>query len=335
MLVACALIAAMALFTLCSCATTPEEQPQDKIVNNCINQSVAYWPYMEHYTFEEFLGIAAARNIKSIELLGLFWQGEELREKWDKLKEKGMVDACHYPYPFAEAFNTGLNETRNRAKNLAALREGIGLCNEYGFPNVIAFVGLRDNVSEEEGLKNCVDALTLKTVVIGPGGGKINIDPKGSGTMSISEYAEKKGVNIVIELLNSKTSVEMKGHPRYQGDNLEFCKELIRRVDSPRVGLLMDFYHLQMMEGNLITNYRICSEYVFHCHTAGVPGRCEIDENQEINYRPIVEELARSGYMGYVGHEFIPQKHPPLDGLIDAITRCDVPCEEAAVESLN
>ena len=323
--VACALVVAMAMVAiLSSCATTPEEQPQAAIVNSCINQSVAYWPYSEHYAFEELLDIAVERKIKSIELLGLFWQGDELREKWDKLKENGMVDACHYPYPFAEAFNMGLNETRNRAKNLAALREGMDLCNEYGFPNVIAFVGLRDNVSEEEGLNNCVDALTLKTVVIDPGG--ITIDPSGSnGTMSMAEYAEKKGVNICIELLNSKTSVEMKGHPRYQGDNLEFNKELIRRVNSPRVGLLMDFYHLQMMEGNLITNYRICQDYIFHCHTAGVPGRREIDENQEINYRPIMEELAISGYTGYVGHEFIPQKRPPLDGLIDAIVRCDVP----------
>jgi len=125
-------------------------------------------------------------------------------------------------------------------------------------------------------------------------------------------------------MLNSRViDHPMKGHPGYQGDHTDYCIDIIQRVGSPNLKLLFDFYHVQIMDGDLITRLRQHKDHIGHIHTAGNPGRCELDENQEIYYPSLMKALLEIGYEGYVGHEFIPTRDP-MDGLRQAVTLCDV-----------
>jgi len=118
-------------------------------------------------------------------------------------------------------------------------------------------------------------------------------------------------------------AIEMHGHPGYQGDHTDYCMEIIKQVGSPRMKLLFDIYHVQVMDGDIITRIRQYQDYIGHYHTAGNPGRCEIGDKQEINYKPIMEEIVRTGYLGYVGQEFIPTGNP-YKSLKEAVILCDV-----------
>ena len=167
-------------------------------------------------------------------------------------------------------------------------------------PSVIAFTGFREDIPDPVGARNCVN-----------------------GLKKIVGYAEKKKVNLCLEILNSRVGVEMKGHPGYQGDHTDYCMEIIKQVGSPRMKLLFDIYHVQIMDGDVISRIRQYKDYIGHYHTAGNPGRGELDDKQEINYPAIMKEIVKSGYKGYVGHEFVPTRDP-LEGLTEAITLCDV-----------
>jgi hydroxypyruvate isomerase len=115
----------------------------------------------------------------------------------------------------------------------------------------------------------------------------------------------------------------MKGHAGYQGDHVDYCMQIINQVGSPRLGLLFDIYHVQVMDGDLVRRVHECGEVINHVHTAGNPGRGELDENQEINFAPVMKALLEIGYEGYVGHEFIPTRDP-AQGLKQAVQACDV-----------
>ena len=137
-------------------------------------------------------------------------------------------------------------------------------------------------------------------------------------------HAERRGVNICLEMLNTRDGTDpMKGHPGYQGNHLDYCVDIIRRVASPRMKLLFDIYHVQVMDGDVIRRLHECKEILGHVHTAGNPGRGELDENQEINYPAVMRALLEIGYEGYVGQEFIPTRDP-LQGLRQALWLCDV-----------
>ena len=156
-------------------------------------------------------------------------------------------------------------------------------------------------LSPEEGADNCV-----------------------AGLKKIIGYAEKKKVTICMEHLNTRDdSHPMKGHPGYQGDDLDFVASVIKKVASPRVKLLFDIYHVQVMHGDLIRRIEQTKELIGHVHTAGVPGRGELDDKQEINYPAVIKKLVDVGYTGYVGQEFIPTRDP-LAGLKQAVAACDV-----------
>jgi hydroxypyruvate isomerase len=116
----------------------------------------------------------------------------------------------------------------------------------------------------------------------------------------------------------------MKGHPGYFGDDVDFCADLVRRVGSPNFKLLFDIYHVSVMNGDVIRRFRAYRDLIGHVHTAGNPGRCELDDQQEINYPPIMRAIAESGYRGYVGQEFIPRGKDPLVSLSEAVRICDV-----------
>lgn len=261
-----------------------------------INQSVAYWCFEKHWSLEETCWVAKDLGIKSIELVGIS-DPNNLKKNWDMLRKHGLVDAMH----FVHGFERGLNNPENWKECLGALRKGIDDCSEYGFPNVLTFTGFRvPGISDEEAIENCVAALK-----------------------QIAPYAEEKDVNICLEILNSRVAEEMKGHPGYQGDHIDYCMEIIKRVNSPNVKLLFDIYHAQIMGDDIIRCIQQYKDYIGHYHTAGVPGRNEIGDTQEINYRAVMQAILKTGYKGYVGQEFIPTQDPS-QSLKEAVGLCGI-----------
>jgi len=204
----------------------------------------------------------------------------------------------------------GFNNPRYHDEVITRTKTMIDACSDAGFPSVIAFTGYKwrdaedpksGEISLEEGADNCV-----------------------KGLKKILPYAQKKGVTICVEHLNSRDdSHPMKGHPGYQGDDLDYVADIIRRVDSPRAKLLFDIYHVQIMNGDVIRRIDQHHEIIGHVHTAGNPGRGELDDQQEILYPAIMRKLVQVGYQGFVGQEFIPTRNP-LQGLKQAVTLCDV-----------
>lgn len=144
------------------------------------------------------------------------------------------------------------------------------------------------------------------------------------GLKELARHAEKHRVTVCLEHLNTRDSTDpMKGHPGYQGDDLDFVVSILNSVGSPYVKLLFDIYHVQIMHGDLIRHLEQTKDLLSHIHTAGVPGRCELNDAQEINYPAVMRKLLDIGYTGYVGHEFIPTGDP-FKGLQQAIAVCDV-----------
>jgi len=253
-----------------------------------IKQSIAYWCFQEYWSVEQTCHIAKQLGCKSVELVE--------PKDWPILKKYGLVLALHGSH----WFDKGMNNPKYHDMCIGKIRKSIDQCAQFGFPNVITFTGFRENISNEDGVKNCVN-----------------------GYKKIIGYAEEKKVNLCLEILNSRVDVEMKGHPGYQGDHTDYCMEIIKQVGSPRMKLLFDIYHAQVMDGDIIARIRQYKDYIGHYHTAGNPGRAELDDKQEINYKPIMEEIVRTGYTGYVGQEFIPTRNP-LESLRQAVVLCDV-----------
>ena len=262
-----------------------------------IKQSIVHWCFARgaKWKIEDTVKAALELGCVSVEGVG--------PKDWDLLKQNNLSCA----YVSAHGFVKGMNQPAFWDENLKSIHERIDQCAEYGFPNVLSFTGYADTTKEgggvvslEQGKKNCVEA--FKKVI---------------------DHAEKKGVTLMIEHLNSRVNEDMKGHPGYQGDQLDYCAEIIREVGSPNMKLLFDFYHVQIMHGDLIRRLESCKDILGHIHTAGNPGRGEIGPQQEINYRPLMEKLLELGYGGYVGHEFIPTRDP-MEGLREAVKICDV-----------
>ena len=225
---------------------------------------------------------------------------EGINEKYyPRLRQLGMKPSLVGSHGFTD----GPANRANHARCIARMREGIDTAVEFGAPGVITFTGMREgDLTDEQMAKNCVDCWKE---VIG--------------------YAEQQGVNLCLEHLNSRDDTHpMKGHPGYFGDHVDFCVELIRRVGSPRMKLLFDIYHVQIMDGDIIRRLREHREVIGHIHTAGVPGRGELDDTQELNYPPIMRTLLDLGYTGYTAHEFIPTWDDPLASLRHGVQVCDV-----------
>lgn len=266
--------------------TTADDTPAK--LKGRINHSVVSWCFTKHWSVEELCRNAKALGCKSVELIP--------PKSWPTLKQHGLTCAI----ASSHGFTKGMNNPKYRAEVMAKLRESIDASADFGCPSVITFTGFREEIPDDVGLKNCVQ-----------------------GFKEIVGYAEQKKVTLCLEMLNSRVDVEMKGHPGYQGDHTEYCIDIVKQVGSPRLKLLFDLYHVQIMDGDLITRIRQFKEYIGHYHTAGVPGRAELDDKQEINHPPVLKAIAESGYTGYVGHEFIPTRDP-LVGLREAIGVCDV-----------
>ncbi len=252
-----------------------------------INQSVCAWCF-DPMPLEELARHCAAMGVKSIELVP--------PEKWPILKEHGLICAIASSHGFVKGFN----DKANHEMCIAKIREAVDACAAAGFPNVITFSGFRNGIPDDVGLENTV-----------------------AGLKKVVGYAEQKKVTLCIEVLNSRVDVEMKGHPGYMGDSVEWCVEVCRRIASERMKILFDIYHVQIMQGDLITRIRQYKDYIGHYHTAGVPGRNELDDNQEINYPAVMKAIVETGYQGFVAQEFIPTRDP-MQSLFEAVALCDV-----------
>ena len=210
---------------------------------------------------------------------------------WPTLKKYDLVGTMTPSH----SIERGFNRIENHEACIQAVTRGIEATAEAGFPNVICFSGNRAGMSDEEGLENC--AIGIKKVVA---------------------LAEEKNVIINMELLNSKS------HADYMCDKSAWGVELVKRVGSPNFKLLYDIYHMQRMEGDIIDTIRANHECFGHYHTAGVPGRNEIGDSQELNYPPIMEAIKATGFKGFVAQEFVPKGSDPIASLEQAIQICDV-----------
>ena len=282
-----------AALALSSCSTMELDGGVKRVATKGhINHSVAAWCFAKYWDMDQMCRITKQLGCKSIELVG--------PADFPTLKKHGLVCALTPNGMPDPPFVKGFNNPRNHETVIARTRESIDACAEYNFPNVIAFTGFREGIPDDIGARNCVN-----------------------GLKKIVGYAEKKKVNICLEILNSRVAVEMQGHPGYQGDHVDYCMDIVKQVGSPRMKILFDIYHVQIMDGDVISRIRQYKDYIGHVHTAGNPGRAELDDKQEINYPPIMREIVKTGYKGYVGHEFIPTRDP-LEGLTQAVALCDV-----------
>ena len=214
------------------------------------------------------------------------------RDDWPLLKKHGLVATM---VSGAGSIRKGLNDKSMHPKFLDDFKNNIKAAAEYKWPNVICMAGDRKGISDEVGMDNC--HTILKEAV---------------------KIAEDHEVTICMELLNSRVN-----HPGYMCDKSTWGFELCRRVDSLRFKMLYDIYHMQIMEGDLIATIRKNIKYIGHFHTAGVPGRHELNENQEIYYPAVMRAIVETGYTGYVAHEYTPI-HDPVESLIQAVKTCDV-----------
>ena len=255
--------------------------------NNRVRQSVVPWCF-KPMTLDELCVLAVRLGLPSVELT--------TPNNFPLLKKHGLVCALTGSHGFAKGFA----HSEEHAECLKVLRERIDATAAAGFPSVITFSGFRRGLSDEVGTKNMVD-----------------------GLKKIAGYAEEKKVTLCLEMLNSKDKVEMKGHPDYFCDDIDRAVEICRLVGSERVKVLFDIYHVQIMHGDVIRRLQQHKDWIGHYHTAGVPGRNEIDDTQEVNYGPIMRSIVATGYRGFVGQEFIPLRDKAAS-LSEAVRICDV-----------
>lgn len=259
-----------------------------RITKGRIKQSVVHWT-MKPLTVVELADAAATMGMGSVELIG--------PEHWPMLKERGLSCAI----AGSHGFSKGFAHVEEHDECIARLRQSIDACVTHGVERVITFSGFRRGLDDTTARKNMIE-----------------------GLKKILPYAEEKKVTLCLEMLNSKVTEEMKGHPDYWCDHIGKALDICQTIGSERMKILFDLYHVQIMDGDLIRHYQQCREFVGHIHTAGNPGRAELDDQQEINYPPIMRAIAESGYTGFVGHEFIPRAADKVATLADAVQLCDV-----------
>ena len=215
---------------------------------------------------------------------------------WPTLRKYGLTSSMHPPGP-GGTIPEALNRTENHARLDASLRAAINESAAANVPNVITFSGNRRGLDDRVGADNCVAFLN-----------------------NIKAHAEDKGINICMELLNSKVN-----HRDYQFDHMGWGVDVMKRVNSPRVKILYDIYHAQIMDGDVVRAIRENIQWIEHFHTGGNPGRNDIDETQELNYDFIMKAIADLNFRGFVTHEYTPaQGHDPIQTLDKAIRICDV-----------
>ena len=264
--------------------------PTYVIKNHGIRHTVMGW------CFKPMDTVVLAKHCKDIGLVAM--EGID-RKYYPDVKALGLDISLVSGHGFAN----GPCNPKFRDEVIAKLTEGIDVAADVGCKKVITFTGMKfEGMDRDQAIKDCLD--TWKVVL---------------------PHAEKKGITLVLEHLNSRDSSHpMKGHPGYFGDDVDFCVDLIKQIGSPNFKLLFDIYHVSIMNGDIIRRLRIHKDYIGHIHTAGNPGRCELDEHQEINYPAVMQALLEIGYHDFVAHEFIPTWDDPVLALRHAAMVCDV-----------
>jgi hydroxypyruvate isomerase len=280
-----ALKAGAALAAVASARAAAQEG--GKVVKNGrLKQSVCRWCYAK-IPFEDFCREVAAMGLTAIDLLG--------PEQWPIAAKHGLICSTGSPGKGGGTIPDGLNNVALHDAIARTFAEALPKARDAKVPNLITFFGNRNGMPDAQAIDNCV-----------------------AGLNRIKSIAEDTGVTVVVELLNSKVD-----HKDYQGDRTAFGVEVMKRVASPRVKLLYDVYHMQIMEGDVIRTVRDNWEHIAHFHTGGVPGRHELDETQELQWATIAKAILAKGYEGYFAHEFIPTRDP-LGSLREAVALCDV-----------
>ncbi len=278
---------AVAANPVASLAANNDDDDMYKLKGN-INHSVCRWTY-DFLSLEELCNVANKIGLKAIDLIG--------PKEWGVLKSHGLYSSmCNG----AEiSLTEGWNNKQYHSTLIKNYTEHINLVAEAGYKNLICFSGNRKGMDDETGMKNCVE-----------------------GLKQIIGLAEKKGVVIQMELFNSKVD-----HKDYMCDKSAWGIELCKRIGSENFKLLYDIYHMQINEGDVIRTIQDHHQYFGHYHTAGVPGRHEIDDTQELFYPAIIKAVLATGFKGYLAQEFIPtgkETEDKIKALKKAVKLCDV-----------
>jgi len=251
-----------------------------------LKQSASRWCYRS-IPLPDLCKAGKSMGLAGIDLLA--------SEDWPIVREHGLVCSMGYAAMRDDFIPRGFNDPANHDLLVGELERALPLAQQHGVPNLIAMFGNRQGRSDAQATEACV-----------------------AGLKRIAPAAERYGVTICVELLNSKVD-----HKDYQGDRTAFGAAIIEAVASPRVKLLYDIYHMQIMEGDVVRTIREHASHIGHFHTGGVPGRHEIDDSQELNYHAVARAIADTGFNGFVAHEFVPTREP-LRSLREAVQICSV-----------
>ena len=270
--------------TLAAGATLAGQPAGKAVARGRIRQSASRWCY-RNIPLPDLCKAVAAMGLTAIDLL------EEA--DWPVVRDHGLV--CSMGYGGGGSIRDGLNNPANHDSIVNNLIAAMPRAKAMGVPNLITFFGNRMGRSDREAIDNCVTALNR-----------------------IKGAAEQHGVTICVELLNSKVD-----HKDYQGDRTSFGVDVVAAVNSPRIKLLYDIYHMQIMEGDVIRTIRAQQQHIAHYHTGGVPGRHELDDTQELQWAAVARAIVDTGFQGFLAHEFVPTRDP-LNSLREAVALCDV-----------
>jgi hydroxypyruvate isomerase len=280
--------AASVAFAFPSLGLTQSPSVQAVARKGRIKQGVTTGVFARGTSLDDACREAARLGIKAFDLIG--------PRDWPTLRKYGLVPSM-YPSGPGGTIQQALNRTENHARLEASMRAAIDESAAAQVPNVITFSGNRGGMDDRVGVDNCVEFLN-----------------------KVKAHAEDKGVTICMELLNSKVN-----HRDYMFDHMSWGVDVMKRVNSPRVRILYDIYHAQIMDGDVVRTINDNIQWIAHFHTGGNPGRHDIDETQELNYRFIVESIVAKGFTGYLTHEYSPTAgHDPIAVLNKAIEICDV-----------
>ena len=253
-----------------------------------VNQSVCL-PILGDFNQKNLIKDLAEIGYSAVEIWG---RDEKFEELYDRVQEYGLAIASMIGH---QSLTDGLNNTNNHQRIEDELGKSIEIAAKFGISGLICFSGNRiTSLTEAKALEN-----TAK------------------GLLRVAPYAEKYGVNLNLELLNSKID-----HIGYQCDSTAWGLEVIKQVNSPNVKLLYDIYHMQIMEGDIIRTISENINAIGHFHTAGNPGRNDLDDNQELNYSAICSAISATDYRGFVGHEFRPKGTKIIRALKQAFITC-------------
>lgn len=250
-----------------------------------INHSACRWCY-QSIPLEELAKKGKEIGLKAIDLL--------TPNEWKIAQKHGLE--CSLGTDVFANIKEGFNDVKNHQNLQTKYKKLISQAAENNVKQVIVFSGNRNGKSDEEGIENCA-----------------------KGLAPLIKHAEANNITIIMELLNSKVD-----HHDYQCDKTEWGVQLADKIGSDNFKLLYDIYHMQIMEGDVIATIRKYHKYIGHYHTGGVPGRNEINNNQELNYPAIMKAIVKTGFKGYVAQEFIPTYPDKLSALKEGVSICDV-----------